>query len=411
MSRASAVYGEKADHYRERQRAFAEGRSGDPDWLVALRDEAISGFAELGFPSTRLEDWRYTNVAALAKLALDPRTEVVAADAPGVESLASALAHDPEALRARIARLPSEKDRAFALLNTAFLGEGAVVTIPKGERAAAPIHIRLSAPAAGEASFPRILIDAGPGSEATVVVEQANAPAAALLDLVVDAEVGANASLDLVLLQAGEASDESFQVSSTSARVARDGRFRSHTLTAGGRLVRNDLDVVLAEEGSSCDLHGLFLGAGERVVDNHSSVDHAVPHCSSNELYKGLLADRSRGVFRGRVVVRPDAQKTDATQSNPNLLLGEGAEIDTKPQLEIYADDVKCAHGATVGELDDDAVFYLRSRGIDRHEARALLVRAFASEVLESVPWADAAERLAGALEALLAQDEAGGSR
>jgi Fe-S cluster assembly protein SufD len=172
----------------------------------------------------------------------------------------------------------------------------------------------------------------------------------------------------------------------TSVRLGRDARLRTHTLTRGGSLVRNDLDVVLAGEGARCELRGLFLGGGVSLIDNHSSVDHAVPHCTSRELYKGILADRSRGVFRGRVIVRPDAQKSDASQSNPNLLLGEGAEIDSKPQLEIYADDVKCAHGATVGQIDEEALFYLRSRGIGLAEARQLMIRAFANEIVEALP-------------------------
>ena len=193
-----------------------------------------------------------------------------------------------------------------------------------------------------------------------------------------------NAALDLVVLQ--RENDTSYHVSNTACRVERDGRFTSHTLSLSGALVRNDLDVLLADEGAECNLRGLFLGSGDRVVDNHTFVDHAMPHGTSRELYKGLLGDHSRGVFRGRIVVRPDAQKTDATQSNRNLLLARGAEIDTKPQLEIYADDVKCAHGSTIGQLDEDALFYLRSRGLGLAEARQLIIRAFANEIVEALP-------------------------
>jgi Fe-S cluster assembly protein SufD len=231
-----------------------------------------------------------------------------------------------------------------------------------------------------------LLITLEPGSRATLVLDHAPSQGSGcgLTNLVGEIDVGANASLDLVVIQ--REGDESFHVSNLAARVGRDGRFTAHTVSVGGALVRNDLEVLLAEEGAECELRGLFLGSGSRLVDNHTAVDHAVPHCTSRELYKGVLSGRSKGVFRGRVVVRPDAQKTDATQSNPNLLLGDRAEIDTKPQLEIYADDVKCSHGATVGQLDEDALFYLRSRGIGQDDARELLVRAFANEIIEALP-------------------------
>jgi Fe-S cluster assembly protein SufD len=179
--------------------------------------------------------------------------------------------------------------------------------------------------------------------------------------------------------------DAHFHVANLSVRQERDSTFTGHTLTLGGRLVRNDAGVVLAGEGASCTLDGLFVGGGESVLDNHTEIDHAVPHGTSQELYKGVLGGAARGVFRGRVIVRPDAQKTSASQSNANLLLGTRAEIDTKPQLEIYADDVKCSHGATVGELDANQLFYLRSRGLPEAEARSILVRAFLTEALDAV--------------------------
>jgi len=166
----------------------------------------------------------------------------------------------------------------------------------------------------------------------------------------------------------------------------RGSRFASHTFTLAGALVRNDLNATLAGEGADCTLNGLFLGRADQRIDNHTHVDHAVPHCTSHELYKGVLGGKSRGVFRGRVLVRPDAQKTSAEQNNANLIVSAGAEIDTKPQLEIYADDVRCSHGSTVGQLDPDAVFYLRARGIGEAEARDLLTRAFAEELVLALP-------------------------
>jgi Fe-S cluster assembly protein SufD len=212
--------------------------------------------------------------------------------------------------------------------------------------------------------------------------------------------VGPGARLEHVLLQREGAS--TFHVSNTAAQLERDARLGTSVVSLGGRLVRNDLSVLLAGEGAEARLSGLFLCTGERLVDNHTSVDHAVPRGTSRQVYKGVLTGRSRGVFRGRVLVRPDAQHTDARQSNPNLLLSDGAEIDGKPQLEIHADDVKCSHGSAIGRVDEDALFYLRTRGIDEPAARALLVRGFAAEVLASLPEPALAEALGDAFAELL---------
>ncbi|MDH5306362.1 MAG: Fe-S cluster assembly protein SufD, partial [Myxococcales bacterium] len=181
-------------------------------------------------------------------------------------------------------------------------------------------------------------------------------------------------------------SDAHFHTSNLQVIAQRAARLHASTLTLGGALVRNDAEVLLSEEGAECTLNGLFVGGGDQVLDNHTLIDHAVPHCTSRELYKGVLGGRARGVFRGRVIVRPDAQKTNASQSNPNLLLSSSAEMNTKPQLEIYADDVKCSHGTSIGQIDLEALFYLRSRGLDEARARDLLTRGFALEVLESLP-------------------------
>jgi Fe-S cluster assembly protein SufD len=221
-----------------------------------------------------------------------------------------------------------------------------------------------------------------------------------LTNAVTQVVVGDDASLELVVLQREDAAARA--LSNLSVRVERDGRFASHVVTLGGRFVRNDLAALLADENAECRLLGLFLGTGERLVDNHTLVDHAMPHGRSEELYKGILADRSRGVFRGRVVVRPGANKTDARQSNANLILGRGAEIDTKPQLEIHADDVKCSHGSAIGRIDPEALFYLRARGLSEAAARAVLTRGFAHEVLAALPHAALVEALGDALAARL---------
>jgi Fe-S cluster assembly protein SufD len=367
MARVNLAYTAQVPHYVAAHEAFAASREGDPAWLVALRADAIARFEELGFPSTRLEEWRYTNVAEIAKLAL----EVAATETAG--GIPSALGS-----------ILDTKDRAFALLNTAFVSDVAVVRTEKNAVSDEPTRIELSSRPGLQS--PRVFVEAAAGSQTIVVVDCFSGPdaPAGLTNTVVEVDVSENASVDLVIVQREH--DVRFHISNVAARVARNGRFRSHTLSCGGALVRNDLDVVLADEGAECDLNGLFIGRGEAVVDNHTSVDHAMPRCTSRELYKGILGDRSNGIFRGKVIVRPDAQKTDATQSDPNLLLGVGAEIDTKPQLEIYADDVKCSHGATVGQLDLDALFYLRSRGVGVADAREMLIHAFANEVVDALP-------------------------
>jgi Fe-S cluster assembly protein SufD len=203
------------------------------------------------------------------------------------------------------------------------------------------------------------------------------------VNAVSEVRVAEGAALELVLLQ--RESQETFHVGNVQARLERDARFASRALTLGGAFVRNDLGALLAAPDAACELDGLFHGAGTRLVDNHTLVDHASPSATSRELYKGVLGGRSRGVFRGRVVVRPDAQKSDARQASANLILSNAAEVDTKPQLEIWADDVRCSHGATIGRLDPEALFYLRSRGLGEAAARDLLTRGFAAEVLQRI--------------------------
>ena len=365
-NRINPVYSAQVPYYTAQHEAFSAARKQDPAWLIELRRNAIARFAELGFPSPRLEEWRYTNVAGIAKLAPELETTETSPDLPS-----------------RLGTLLDAKDRPFALLNTAFVSNVSLVQVGRNESPDEIVHLAFEARPAIQ--HPRVWIQLDEGGRATVLLDHTSvAGGPGLTNLVVEAEVGRNAQLDLVVLQRER--DEHFHVSNVACRVARDGRLRCNTLTTGGALVRNDLDVVLADEGAECDLRGLFIGAGAQVIDNHTAVDHAMPHCSSRELYKGILGGQSKGVFRGRVIVRPDAQKTDASQSNPNLLLGERAEIDTKPQLEIYADDVKCSHGATVGQLDEDALFYLRSRGVSLGEARNLLIQAFANEITDALP-------------------------
>jgi Fe-S cluster assembly protein SufD len=413
-----------------------------------LRRAGREAFAAQGLPATSLEEWRYTNVAELAAIGWRlpaERTPEISRDA--IEALASPvfacgllvfaegrLVPDLSALRvpeiellplaaartgsarlrlaardaasgpgrggsplllSRVGSLVDAKKHPFAALATALLDDGILLRLPAGARLEQPLHLVFLS-LGGEAkaaAHPRVFVEAGRGSRAVVVQDHVSLGAApAFTNAVAELHVGPGASLEYVLLQ--RESDAAFHVSHCAALLERDARLATHTITLGGGFVRNDLVVTLAGEGAEAVLNGLFLGAGERLVDNHTWVDHAVPHGTSRELYKGVLTDRSRGVFRGRVLVRPGAQRTDARQSNPNLLLSEGAEIDSKPQLEIHADDVKCSHGSAIGQSDENALFYLRTRGIDEAAARALLVQGFAAEVLAALPEPALAEAL-----------------
>ena len=400
----------------------------------ALRRSGLDAFAAQGLPSTRLEEWRYTNVAELAAIPWQPaegRAPEISRDA--VEALASPVfacgllvfvngrfvpelgalrspevevislgaarrASDPRALQ-RIGTLLDVKVHSFAALATACLDDGVCIRFPAGARLRQPLHLvflSASADVAPVVAHPRVWIEAGRGSEAVVVQDHVSLGSApAFTNSVTELHVGPGARLSHLLLQ--REGGAVFHVSNTAVQLERDAKLAAHVVTLGGRFVRNDLSVQLAGEGAEAVLNGLFLCAGTRLVDNHTFVDHAVPHGTSRQLYKGVLSGRSRGVFRGRVLVRPQAQKTDAKQSNPNLLLSDGAEIDGKPQLEIYADDVKCSHGSAIGRVDESALFYLRTRGVDEATARALLVRGFAAEVLAALPEPALAEALADA--------------
>jgi len=402
----------------------------EPGWLQDLRREAWDHYEALGLPTSSLEDWRYTaralrpladldfsakpapvepgSAATDSSVALDAmpldteRTVFIdgehaaalsspapAADDRTVTDLAGLLGSHPDPGDARLQRTlgalaPIKRD-AFAALNTARFRDGAFVHIGAGRQLDRPLELvfltRREAPAA---TFPRLAVCAEAGSCATLIVDFRSAPGAnAFTNALFEVDLGANAMLDLVVLQ--HESDASIHVSRSYVRQGSDSRLRTATLTLGGRTVRNDLEIRLAGEGAEVDLEGLFLGLGEQHIDNHTLVDHAVPHCTSRERYKGILADQARGVFRGRVIVRPDAQKTSAEQSNRNLLIGDRAEIDSKPQLEIHADDVRCSHGSTTGQLDRDALFYLRTRGIAETAARQILVEAFAAQVTEAI--------------------------
>ncbi len=426
-------------HYRE---AFANRadhrRSG---WLAAIQDEAIERFAELGFPTRRDEEWRYTNVAPIAKQEFTPAPRPDVTDLAELElpefgggrlvfvdgHFAAEVSNLPDASAFEFASLAqasqqatpargsalshygtlvSSKDDGFAALNTAFADDAAIVTLKRGQTPSAPLQIVFVSSADNRDTrppvcFPRVLIVAEPGSDGMIVQDHVSLGSGVAFSCAVcEVITEENASLKMVLVQ--RESDAAYQIARQHVRQERDSRYSLHTFNLGGAILRNELEVVLADEGAKCQLNGLYLGTGKQLVDNHTLVDHAMPNCQSHEFYKGILADRARGVFRGRVVVRPGAQRTVAEQQNRNLLLGRAAEVDTKPQLEIYADDVKCNHGSSIGQLDEEALFFLRARGLDEAAARTLLATGFAAQISQSISQERVREWVESAVESRL---------
>ena len=459
------------EHYRrEWSEAHASLPGAGVGWVDRVRRAALDRFCERGFPTPRDEDWKYTNVRPIERRAfrLDPtgggggaateygesadcgqsgRAEPPAASGGGlaglapavrlvfvngrlapaappggreaagglpegvrVESLADVLASSPERVEPHLSDpgLPDTGgDNPFAALNRAFLGDGAVIAIPRGVRVERPIELAFVTRGESDvASHPIVLVLAGEDAEATVVEHHLGGGAGAkLANPFTRIVVEARARVDHHLLL--EEDDATWHTGAIDARVASGGRLRSNAVQLGGRLVRCGIGVSLDGAGASVVLNGLYVARGRQHVDFHTRVDHREPGGTSEQVYKGLLDGRGRGVFNGRVVVHRGAQLSDAAQSNHNLLLSPDAEVDTKPQLEIFADDVKCSHGATVGQLDERAVHYVRSRGLGEEAARALLTFGFAEDALDRMG-APAVRRrvergLVGALPALAA--------
>ncbi len=405
-----------------RMAALAESQAGDPPrWLATQRQAGLARFTELGFPTTRVEDWRFTSVERIVRTPFDlPGAQAVEPAAaalepfippdlnaatlvfvngryaPGLSSvaampdrvrvvpLAEAIAAGDELVRTHLADGVTLADDAFAALNTAFIGDGVLIHVPARQCVQTPIHV-LNVAAPGREpimTHPRNLIVCDEGSEATVIEHYvALGEGVVLNNAVTQIEVGANANVSHYLIE--QENSQSFNVSSLFIHQHGHSSAASHTVLFGGALVRNNVHPVLDGERCECLINGLFVGDGEQHLDNFMRVEHAAPHGDSRQFYKGILSDKAHGVFSGRIYVAQVAQKTDAKQTNANLLLSDTAQIDTKPQLEIYADDVKCTHGATIGQLDEDAVFYLRSRGIHENAARAMVMYAFAAESFE----------------------------
>ncbi|SFT75586.1 Fe-S cluster assembly protein SufD [Halomonas saccharevitans] len=404
-------------------------REPEPTWIAARRQAGAARFEAMGFPHRRVEAWKYTDVRAIARgdfsLARDAEfspasaaaltlpieahrlTFVDGVFAPALSRLdelpegvalmplSAALEENHEAVGGPLGRLTGVEFSSFAALNTAFMEEGAVLRLAPGTVVEKPIVLQFLSRAGEQAvmSHPRILIQMAGRSEATVIEHHVGEEGAAnFTNLVEEIILERGAILNHYKLQ--EASLKDLHVASLHMEQARDSRYTSFNLNLGGGLVRNDLMAELNGEGAEANLYGLFYGQGRQHVDNHTLVNHNAPRTYSKENYKGILDDRAHGVFNGKVMVKRDSQQIEGYQSNANLLLSDRAEIDTKPELEIYADDVKCSHGSTTGQLDEEAVFALRTRGIDEQTARGLLTLAFAGEVMDQVALDAVAERV-----------------
>ena len=408
-------------HYLAAIERAERDRAHEPAWLRLVRRSAADAFARTGIPTTRHEEWRATNVAPIADTAfvLAPPATVSLDEAarfvvPGlggpmlvfvngryapelctygirsagltVTPLADAIDRGAESLEPYLARHVDFADRPFAALNTAMFDDGAVITLADDAVADQPIQLLFlsTVTPAPAMSAPRVLMVLGTNSQAKLIETFGGiGPVRGFTNAVTEIVLGDGSVLDHYRLQ--RESESAFHVGHTGLHLGRSSRSSSHAVALGGLIARHDAVAVLGGEGAECTLNGLYLADGARLVDNHTEIDHAMPHGTSHELYKGILGGRARGVFNGRIRVRPDAQKTDAKQTNKTLLLSDEAQINTKPQLEIFANDVKCAHGATVGQVDHDALFYLRSRGLALTAARHLLTYAFAAEVLEEL--------------------------
>lgn len=409
-------------HYIDELHRLQESLPGDK--LSLIREAAMGQFQARGFPTTRQENWKYTDVKPIARSAFGIAEEKPAAgyekqlelarlsgleshelvfingrfsaehsrlqDLPqGVvlEDMSSALNNHSKLVDSIMSNTTlNEQSNPFNILNTAFIHDGVLIHVPDDCSIDKPINlIYLSGYSDNEFSaHPRNLIFLGNGASLTVIENYVGAKDSQyFINTVTDAVLASNAALTHYKLQ--QESVESYHIGNFNIYQDRDSQVNSHSISLGGSLVRNDIKVQLDAEGAGVLLNGLYMANGKQHIDNHTLINHLQPHTNSEEHYRGVLNDRGRGVFNGKVVVHKDAQKTDAAQSNANLLLSDQAEIDTKPELEIYADDVKCSHGSTVGQLDKDMMFYLRSRAIDETTAKSILTFAFAEEVIKRI--------------------------
>ncbi|MFH1852621.1 MAG: Fe-S cluster assembly protein SufD [Candidatus Neomarinimicrobiota bacterium] len=403
-------------HYRrEFQRLHTTNGS-----LTALRQAALEQFSATGFPSSRQEDWRNLDLAPVSnnfQIAtpapepdyfddLDfkyqpstPRLVFVngyftaelsdlsrVPEGVIINSLTYLLKTDPEQVAAALVQLPADSSNPFERLNTAFFNSGVKIDIAAG--IADPVALQLifiTRPKVDRQVFQlRNLINIGAGSQLNLIEQYIGIGDHNYFNNVVtDVTIRENGGFNCTKIQ--NETPAGNQLSTTNLIQQADSRSQALAVSLGGRLVRNNTRLNLNGSGARASLNGLYLGRGRQVIDNHTLIDHTAPDCTSTELYKGILDEDAQAIFNGKIIVRPDAQKTDANQVNRNLLLSKNARVNTNPQLEIYADDVKCSHGSTIGQLDPDALFYLRSRGISAVQAQALMINGFANEVLQTI--------------------------
>ena len=420
------------DVYAARFSQLAGG--GSPPWLAPARQRAFDAFVAQGWPTKQQEAWRFTDISPITESDLLPEAATqgsfdLAHFNPSLLKLSGSGGHrlvfvdghhhrefgsevlgdlqvaafssptvvDNVDLRAHLGR-HLRNSNAFVALNTAFMRDGAFVHIPAGVKAEQPIYLVYLASTAGSTSFPRTVIVAGANSRATVVEIHLGADGRATLsNAATEIVLGNDADLAYHAIQS--VSPVGFYMGHVAVTQASGSCFSSHSLALEGRIVRNDMHTVLAGEGCTSSLDGIYLASGRSHVDNQTTIDHTKPRSTSREDYRGAVADAGHAVFSGRIIVRPGASKTDARQSNRNLLLSDGAQINSKPQLEIFNSDVKCSHGATTGRLDPEALFYLRARGIDKKEASRLLIRAFLRQGLDRIASAQIRDQLATVLD------------
>ncbi|HYW74067.1 MAG TPA: Fe-S cluster assembly protein SufD [Pyrinomonadaceae bacterium] len=407
--------------------AFSEAalrKTEEPAWLRDFRNASFARFQEIGFPSVEEEEWKYTNVAAIGKGNFAPTTSsngtALTPDAIRVwgyeeapvrlvflngifrPDLSSLREQPPELLAGNLIEAANDarhgqairqvlEPRAqgtngFVALNNALFAGGLFLQIKRNATIAPPIHLLLitEAGSSNPAASPRIVIHAEPNSSATIIESYVSAGESEYLtNAVIDFAVEDSAQIRHYRVQRESA--KGFHIAATHATLGPKAKYETTSINLGGSISRHDIDVVMDHEGAECAVDGLYMVEGSQHADTHSVIDHRQPHCTSRQLYKGILDGKSRAVFNGKVFVRHGAQQTDAQQTNKNLLLSKEAQIDTKPQLEIYADDVKCTHGAAIGQLDEDELFYLESRGINPALARNMLTYGFAEEVIERI--------------------------
>lgn len=412
----STAVAQATSAYAERFAAFRAKPAFGSERVRAMRELAFAAFAAQGFPTSRNEEYKFTNVGPIAEApfecdgaaeparkAIEPflfdraiRTQIVIVNGRLSKALSSmealprgvtvdqvtdAITAAPSASAAAFAAAP------FVALNTALFGRPVVIMVAPHAIVDEPIQV-LFVNTPGEhrmMAATRLLVAAGEQSQLTLVETYAGLPGTGqgFTNAVTDILLSEAAVVDHYKLQRETAS--AYHIGAMFVRLGRSANFSSHSFSTGGKLVRNDVFATLDGEGAECTLNGLYLAGGDTLIDNHTSIDHVKAHCPSHEVYKGILSGHAKAVFNGKITVRPDAQKTDAKQTNKALLLSDTASINTKPQLEIFADDVKCTHGAAIGQLDDDAMFYLRARGIAEADARNILVHAFAGDILNRI--------------------------